>query len=676
MYRIVLLFLAYFSLSSQEFRGDGKFPYPLNTQNAEYSPIIAPNSRYIVFQSNRPGGAGGMDLWISENKNYRNRTGTPSWGEPQNFRELNTPDFEGPFSILFDSDGRPSEIYFTSQKSSLSGRDGLKGLNIYYTRNSTGKNPSSDKWTPPVHLLEVNSNFEDKMPAISPDGKSLVFSSNRPGGYGGFDLWVSYRDTTQNKWTNPVNLGSEINSQGNEIMPSFHYDGATIYFSSDRKDENYKFSFYSADLEDETLLAAEDGLERPKNPNRSPSLPKVKEVKKLSMPFNSKHDDEGISLTHDGLWVYFSSNRPGGEGQFDIYRAPITDEMRKPYAFQLSGIVVDGSEDTMIGLDATIKITNEKGMVRLLTSKRIGGDITSKKSESEITNFKTKLLTNYKYKIEVSSPGFHPNEFLLDLTGNVGFGKSKFVRVVLMPVKEEVEEKETKPVPSPSPVSPAQPKKEEPKNDNKPTLPNSKVLLKDFETKLEISEGTVKLVTEPQKEGLPLKKSTDGGFEIESLPPGTFELTGTAKGYTTETLTIAADDKISREKKIFEIFLKKAGTKENLFEKIVLFDFSESKLKDDQISILNEFLAFLKSNPKDLIEVSGHTDNIDSKEFNTKLSQKRADVVKEYLVTNGIDPKRILTKALWFSQPVADNSTEEGRAQNRRVTFKKATKKD
>lgn len=616
-----------------------------------------------------------MDLWISENKNYRNRTGTPSWSEPQNFRELNTPDFEGPFSILFDGDGRPSEIYFTSQKSSVSGRDGLKGLNIYYTKNITGKNPSLDKWSPPTHILEINSNFDDKMPSISPDGKSLVFSSNRPGGYGGFDLWVSYRDTTQNKWMNPVNLGSEINSSGNEIMPSFHFDGATIYFSSDRKDENYKFSFYAADLDDETLLSAEDGVERPKNPNKSPSLPKLRELKRLSIPFNSKYDDEGISLTHDGLWVYFSSNRPGGEGQFDIYRAPITEEMRKPYAFQLSGLVVDGSEDTMIGLDATIKITNEKGLVRLLTSRRIGGDIGSKKPDSEITNFKTKLLTNYKYKIEVSSPGFHPNEFLLDLTGNVGFGKSKFVRVVLMPIKEEVEEKETKPIPTPTPTNP-QGKKEEPKVDTPTASTGYRVLLKDFDTKQDLPDGTVKLSTEPQKEGVVLKKGSDGSFLMEKLPPGTFELAGSAKGYGTETLTVAADDKNTRDKKVIEIFLKQVAKKENLFEKIVLFDFSESKLKEDQIPVLGEFLAYLKSNPKDSIEVSGHTDNIDSKEFNTKLSQKRADVVKEYLVSNGIDAKRIITKALWFSQPVSDNGTEEGRAKNRRVTFKNVPRKE
>lgn len=681
MYILFFYLLTVLSLFSQDFSAEGKFPYPLNTQNSEYSPVIAPNSRYIVFQSNRPGGSGGMDIWISENKNFKNRTGIPSWGDPQNFKELNTPDFEGPFSILFDSEGRPSEIFFTSQKSNLSGRDGLKGLNLYYTRNLSGRNPGTDKWSNPEHILEINSNFDDKMPAISPDGKTIVFSSNRPGGYGGFDLWVSNRDKKQNKWSSPINLGAAINSSANEIMPSYHFDGTTIYFSSDRKDENYKFSFYSADLEDDSLISAEEGMDRSKKENKSPSKPKVRELKKMNFPFNSKFDDEGITISHDGMWVYFSSNRPGGEGQFDIYRAPVTEDMRKPYAFDLMGLVVDGSESTMIGLDATIKIYNEKGLVRLITSKRIGGDLASKRVDGDPINFSTKLLTNYKYKIEVSSPGFYPNEFSLDLTGNVGYGKSKSVKVILMPLKEDEPVVEEAPPVVPTPEKKPEklePIVETPKGKDKDSLPVSSssgiVSLKDMDTKRSILEGNVKLFSDTQKEGILLQKGKET-FTIDKIPQGGFELTGSAPGYSTETLIISAEDKVLREKKSFEILLKKTQVSDNMYDKIILFDFSESKIKTDQISLLDEVVKYLQANLKDRIEVLGHTDNIDSKEFNVKLSQKRADVIKEYFISKGISDKRIETKALWYSQPIAENTTEEGRAKNRRVTFRKLSKK-
>ncbi|HNO23892.1 MAG TPA: hypothetical protein PKK94_12980, partial [Leptospiraceae bacterium] len=72
MIKGILVLLLSICLSAEEGNHSG-FGYPLNTQNAEYSPVISPNSRYIVFQSNRPGGKGGMDIWLSENKNFEDR---------------------------------------------------------------------------------------------------------------------------------------------------------------------------------------------------------------------------------------------------------------------------------------------------------------------------------------------------------------------------------------------------------------------------------------------------------------------------------------------------------------------------------------------------------------------------------------------------------------------------
>ena len=138
---------------------------------------------------------------------------------------------------------------------------------------------------------------------------------------------------------------------------------------------------------------------------------------------------------------------------------------------------------------------------------------------------------------------------------------------------------------------------------------------------------------------------------------------------------MGADDKALHDKKSFEILLKKSKASEGIFDKIILFDFSDSKIKADQMPHLEEVIKHLQANIKDRIEVAGHTDNIDSKDFNVKLSQKRADVIKEFFISKGIDEKRIETKALWYSQPVSDNDTEEGRAKNRRVTFKKLSKK-
>ncbi|HRG75876.1 MAG TPA: OmpA family protein [Leptospiraceae bacterium] len=675
---LLILALAMSSLFAQDSTDSVSthFGFPLNTQNVEYNPIISPNGRYIVFQSNRPGGQGGMDFWLSENRNYKDRTGKPIWMEPINLNELSTMGFDGPFTIQFDEEGRPKEIYFTSVRkentdrdSFKTGRDGFKGLNIYYTHRES---PASvDKWSVPIHLNDLNSDFDDRMPAISPDGKYLVFSSNRPGGFGGFDLWISERvniATDPNpKWSRPINIGNKVNTASNEIMPYFHFDNLTLYFSSDRNDEYHKYNFFGIDMDEQ--FEKETTLDRA-NPANTPNKAIVwKEVYRLPKPFNSPMDDEGISLTHDGIWAYYSSNRDGGEGLFDIYRAKVPEEMRKPYLFDLTGLVIDGSEETMIGIASSIKISNNKGVVSIITSERIGGDI----SKDHPKNFATKLFTNSLYKIEISAPDYYPTEFSLDLRGSVGQKKSKYVKIVLMPIKkdEEVEPpaKDNKPAETPKDA------KDTPTKTDKPTIEEKKqdgliVILRDHKTKKEILTGSVTVFTETEKKGIQLKKEKEK-FLLAEKPTKSFELHGKAPGYQDETLIINEGDNTPSGNMTIEIFLRMTKDFEKIYGTIVYYEFNEYKLAKEQIKLLDKLVAYLKLNPLDLFEIGGHTDNIAGKEFNLKLSEKRAELVKEYLVSKGIDAKRITTKAYWYSQPQGDNETEEGRAKNRRVNFRK-----
>ncbi len=149
-------------------------------------------------------------------------------------------------------------------------------------------------WSNAIPFPHNGVDFSTGYPAFSQDGNALYFSSNRPGGYGGYDLYVSYK--SGGNWSAPENLGPAINSLGNEISP-FH-DGTSLYFSSD-----YHRGFGGFDI-----FRAEE------NNNRWAT------IYHTGSGLNSSSDDYGF--VYDALrnYGYFISNRPGGKGNEDIYR--------------------------------------------------------------------------------------------------------------------------------------------------------------------------------------------------------------------------------------------------------------------------------------------------------------------------------------------------------------------
>jgi hypothetical protein len=97
--------------------------------------------------------------------------------------------------------------------------------------------PEFTAWSDPVHLGPVvNSSSQDFCPKLSPDGLSLYFCSDRPDGFGGFDIWVARRDCESCPWEPPVPLGPNINSTGDELSPAFSPSGHLLFFASDRPD--------------------------------------------------------------------------------------------------------------------------------------------------------------------------------------------------------------------------------------------------------------------------------------------------------------------------------------------------------------------------------------------------------------------------------------------------------
>ena len=150
-------------------------------------------------------------------------------------------------------------------------------------------------WTNATPFQHNGVDFSTGYPCFSPDGKALFFASDRSGGYGGFDLYVSYR--VGNSWSAPENLGVTVNSLGNEITP--FYDGLSLYFASDFHKGFGGFDIFRAEESNgrwATLYHGGQGL-------------------------NSSYDDYGFIFDALHSVGYFVSNREGGKGNEDIYRA-------------------------------------------------------------------------------------------------------------------------------------------------------------------------------------------------------------------------------------------------------------------------------------------------------------------------------------------------------------------
>ncbi|MBO7431972.1 MAG: OmpA family protein [Elusimicrobia bacterium] len=125
----------------------------------------------------------------------------------------------------------------------------------------------------------------------------------------------------------------------------------------------------------------------------------------------------------------------------------------------------------------------------------------------------------------------------------------------------------------------------------------------------------------------------------------------------------AIQEAVKEEKKEFTIDFEKLS-------KQSLFEFNSDKIAEDNYAGLDVVAEFLKETPNVSVKIEGHTDNIGTKEYNQKLSERRAKSVANYLINKGVDSSKITTEGFGFSKPIASNKTAEGRAKNRRTEMK------
>jgi Tol biopolymer transport system component len=252
----------------------------VNSGYEDWGPSITSDGLELYFESTRPDGEGGYDIWVSTRA-----TREDDWGAPTNLGpQINTPGWQS--NPCISADGL--ELYFVDwdlwvvRRATVSDpwgepeKDSLININTSNAGMSPGLSsdglslflsswddwldlyvstrPTKDGlWSEPVSLGPtvngVNSTWLDRDPAISADGLVLIFSSDRDGGYGGRDLWMTRRGTIDGPWSEPVNLGPTINSGGWEAGPDISADGRSLLFTSGRGGGQGDFDIWQASID-------------------------------------------------------------------------------------------------------------------------------------------------------------------------------------------------------------------------------------------------------------------------------------------------------------------------------------------------------------------------------------------------------------------------------------------
>lgn len=358
----------------------------VNTTALEYFPSLTIDGKQLVFtrqDSKREGTddqPGQEDLYIGllEENAVISIKKLP---EP-----LNSDNNEGTQTIR--QDGRL--MIFTACNRS----DSKGGCDLYHSINV------NSEWTQPVNIgYPVNTRYWESTPSLGPDGRSLYFASNRPGGLGGMDIWKSVY-IPDSGWQLPVNLGPSINTDEDEMSPFIHGDGKSLYFSSKGWIGMGGFDIFISriDTSGEWLC--------PEN---------------LGYPLNTNSDEFGITLSGSGEYAIFSSNRDSITNR-DLYKIELPVSYRPEPMDYIYGVVIDSLSRKAIA--ANVEIRNQSGELLQLVD-----------SDPSTGEFLLGLPGRNIFSFIVRHPGYLFYSEYFDLMDGQ-YAESQPVVISLMPIRK------------------------------------------------------------------------------------------------------------------------------------------------------------------------------------------------------------------------------------------------
>lgn len=608
----------------------------INTENADFCPLVFNDG--IVFVSER-----GVDL---VNENHYGMSNKPYLSiffarEDKQYKKakrfsnnLNSLYHDGPVSISTDK----KIIYFTRVDKKEQGKTYTNRLKVF-SATLDGK-----KWKKITPFAYNSVDYSVAHPWISEDGSKLFFASDMQGGHGGMDIYVCQK--VGEGWGKPINLGKGVNTTENDVFP--YYKNGTLYFSSDGHSGYGGLDIYA--------VKEEDLWQNPKN---------------LKAPLNSPKDDFGIFYKDDENG-YFSSNREGGLGSDDIYS--FSWHTLKPQT-AMTGLI---EYNKLPSSGTTINLLDENDNI-------VRSVVTDKSGKFKFD--KLDIDKNYLLSIAADDDSFleGANLYMTNSNGEkvlaankVGKGRFKFQALPyvyydgLELLKEEDE-----------------------------SLFNVSVFGQIYK-KLpgDYSGGMEVWVVDDEGNIIGKAKADENGkFVFDKLSPDEQYLFMLAED--DDQLNVIIVDKngdvIESTKRLIDAKYRytrldserivitlineideviKIAENENFIISKVLYEYRSSEINEEAAKELDKLVIILKKNKDIGVELSSHTDSKGTDSYNMTLSQKRANKAVEYVLSKGIDKKKIIAKGYGETQPVAPNElpngkdNPDGRAKNRRTEFK------
>ncbi len=346
----------------------------INTEHWEYFPYMTPDGKLLAFtrlQNNQE------DIYVST-KTEKGFSPAVSLGNI-----INTADNEG--AETMNADG--TLLFFTA----CNRMDGYGSCDIYFSQKLKGN------WTAAMGIGKpINTSAWEAQPSFSSDGRALYFASSRPGGLGGKDIWVSYLDE-QLKWSEPQNLGPNINTANDDQCPFIHADNQTLYFTSAGWPGMGGGDIYISRKTDTGWTKAEN----------------------LGYPINTETDDNGLAVSYDGKMAFLASNRENGFGGLDIYSFELPEKMQPKRITYLKATVRDAVTKQL--LQANYSMT----------------DLETKKESKGVTqngSFFATLEVNKNNALQIQQEGYLFYSRNINLTAEASATQPFEMEVLLQPI--------------------------------------------------------------------------------------------------------------------------------------------------------------------------------------------------------------------------------------------------